>query len=64
MIHRDGSVLARFPHDEAWAGQNLLNSRLMQRVLSEGGTVDGIFARLIDGEERIGAASVLSDVPT
>jgi len=63
MIHRNGSLLARFPYDKARAGQSLINSELMRRVLSEGGTVSGIFIRRIDGEERIGAASVLNDVP-
>jgi diguanylate cyclase (GGDEF)-like protein len=63
MIHRNGSLLARFPHEKARAGQSLINSELMRRVLSEGGTVSGIFIRRIDGEERIGAASVLNDVP-
>jgi diguanylate cyclase (GGDEF)-like protein len=61
MIHRNGALLARFPHDEARAGQNLVNSRLMRRVLSEGGTVSGIFVS--DGEERLGAASALEGVP-
>jgi diguanylate cyclase (GGDEF)-like protein len=63
MIHRNGALLARFPHDEARAGQNLVDSPLMQRVLSEGGTVSGIFVRRIDGEERLGAASALEDMP-
>jgi diguanylate cyclase (GGDEF)-like protein len=63
MIHRDGSLLARFPHDEGRVGQHFINSRLMQRVLAEGGTASGIFVREIDGEERLGAASALSGVP-
>ena len=63
MVHRNGSLLARFPHNEALTGENFSGGSLMRRVLSEGGTISGIFTRPFDGEERLGAASALSGVP-
>jgi Cache domain len=63
MVHRDGTLLARFPHNEARVGKNLSDGPLIQRVLSEGGTISGTFIRPIDGEERLGAVSPLSGVP-
>jgi diguanylate cyclase (GGDEF)-like protein/PAS domain S-box-containing protein len=63
MVHRDGTLLARFPHDEALIGTNLSDGPLIRRVLSEGGTISGTFIRPTDGEERLGAVSALSGVP-
>jgi diguanylate cyclase (GGDEF)-like protein/PAS domain S-box-containing protein len=63
MVHRNGTLLARFPHDEARTGENFSNGPLMRRVLSEGGTISGIFIRPTDRQERLGAVSALSGVP-
>jgi diguanylate cyclase (GGDEF)-like protein/PAS domain S-box-containing protein len=63
MVHRNGTLLARFPHDEARTGENFSNGPLTRRVLSEGGTISGIFIRPTDRQERLGAVSALSGVP-
>jgi diguanylate cyclase (GGDEF)-like protein/PAS domain S-box-containing protein len=63
MVHRNGTLLVRFPHDEARTGENFSNGPLMRRVLSEGGTISGIFIRPTDRQERLGAVSALSGVP-
>jgi len=63
MVHRDGTLLARFPHNNALTGENFSNGSLMQRVMSQGGTIGGIFTRPFDGDERVGAASALKGVP-
>ena len=63
MIHHNGTLLARFPRDRMLSGENFGNGPLIQRALSEGGTISGIFTTPSDGEERLGAASALSGVP-
>jgi diguanylate cyclase (GGDEF)-like protein len=63
MVHRNGTLLARFPNSNALTGENFSNGPLMRRVLSQGGTVSGLFTRPFDGEERLGAASALTGVP-
>jgi diguanylate cyclase (GGDEF)-like protein len=63
MVHRNGTLLARFPHSNALTGENFSNGTLMRRVLSRGGTISGTFTRPFDGEERLGAASALTGVP-
>ncbi len=63
MVHRNGTLLARFPHNDALTRENFRNGPLMQRVLSRDGTTSGIFTSPIDGEEKVGAASALSGVP-
>jgi diguanylate cyclase (GGDEF)-like protein len=62
MVHRNGTLLARFPHDDALTGETF-NGPLMQRVQSQGGTISGLFTRPSDGEERLGAASALNGLP-
>ncbi len=63
MIHHNGTLLARFPRDRMLSGENFGNGPLIQRALSEGGTISGIFTTPSEGEERLGAASALSGVP-
>ena len=62
MVHRNGTLLARFPHNDALTGETF-NGPLMQRVQSQGGTISGLFTRPSDGEERLGAASALNGLP-
>jgi len=62
MVHRNGTLLARFPHNDALTGETF-NGSLMQRVQSQGGTISGLFTRPSDGEERLGAASALNGLP-
>ncbi len=36
MLHRDGTLLARYPHVESMIGQNFLKAPLFQKILSNG----------------------------
>jgi diguanylate cyclase (GGDEF)-like protein len=63
MIHSDGTLLARYPHTEVLAARKFQSPLLVERALSEGGTVSGTFTSAITGQERLGAASILSGYP-
>jgi diguanylate cyclase (GGDEF)-like protein len=63
MYHRDGTLLARYPHIDEMIGRNFATGDGPRRILSdsEHGTV-----RLnspIDGQDRLASARALSDFP-
>jgi diguanylate cyclase (GGDEF)-like protein len=63
MQHRDGTLLARYPHVEEMIGHNLKNGPLLQQRLFGR---DHDVARLIspvDGLERVAASHTLSNFP-
>ncbi|SDT20801.1 bifunctional diguanylate cyclase/phosphodiesterase [Bradyrhizobium canariense] len=62
MLHRDGTLLARYPHVENMIGQNL-NGAPAQKLLQN---ADHGTLRLhspVDGEDRLASARVLSQFP-
>jgi diguanylate cyclase (GGDEF)-like protein len=63
MIHQDGTLLARYPHAESIATGEFQSPPLVRRAIAAGGAVSGTFTSAITGEERLGAASTLSDFP-
>ena len=63
MVHRDGTLLARYPHNESMIGHNFKSGPMFQRVLSQGGTATGVFNSPLDGQDRLGAAYTLSGFP-
>jgi PAS domain-containing protein len=63
MVHRDGTLLARYPHNESMIGHNFKSGPMFQRVLSQGGTATGVFNSPLDGQDRLGAAYTLSSFP-
>ncbi len=62
MLHRDGTLLARYPHIEPMIGRNFGNTSI-QRMLqtSNHGTVRAISP--VDGEDRLASAHALSNFP-
>jgi diguanylate cyclase (GGDEF)-like protein len=63
MMHRDGTLLARYPHAEGMIGRNMAESPV-QRLLSAG--EDHGSMRLIspiDGEDRLASTRALSRFP-
>jgi diguanylate cyclase (GGDEF)-like protein len=63
MHHRDGTLLARYPHVEEMMGRNLKTGPARQRRIFE---MDHDFARLtspIDGQDRLIAARALANFP-
>jgi diguanylate cyclase (GGDEF)-like protein len=63
MIHRDGTMLARYPHSSNAVGHNFRNGPLLQPVLAAGGGTSGVFTSPISGEERVGAVKALDSFP-
>ena len=43
MIHRDGTIIARYPKDDKLIGQNVAKSAAFQRALAMDGNISGRF---------------------
>jgi diguanylate cyclase (GGDEF)-like protein len=63
MLHRDGTLLARYPHVESMIGQNFLKAPLFQKVLSKTNQGSLRLASPVDGKDRLGSARLLNDFP-
>jgi diguanylate cyclase (GGDEF)-like protein len=63
MIHRDGTVIARYPHDAKVIGRNVSNFSAFRRALELGGNVSGRFISDIAGEDKVGAVRSLHHFP-
>ncbi|HTB02593.1 MAG TPA: EAL domain-containing protein [Bradyrhizobium sp.] len=64
MFHRDGTLLARYPHADAMIGQNFGDGPMFQRLLS--GTKKSVTLRMVspvDGVDRLGSARLSDDFP-
>ena len=63
MYHRDGTLLARYPHVDTMIGMNFKTGPVHQRVLSKSdhGTIR--ITSPIDGQERLASARLLSHFP-
>jgi diguanylate cyclase (GGDEF)-like protein/PAS domain S-box-containing protein len=62
-IHRDGTMLARYPHVEAMIGQNFKKAPLLSKILAEGGRQTLRLQSPIDNLARVGSAAELSRLP-
>jgi diguanylate cyclase (GGDEF)-like protein len=63
MYHRDGTLLARYPHVEAMIGQNFMAGPVHQQVLSKSDQGTIRLTSPIDGKERLASARTLSHFP-
>ena len=63
MFHRDGTMLARYPHPEPTVGQNFRNAPLLDKVLTEGGRQTLRVQSPVDGQDRLGSAAALNRFP-
>ena len=63
MFHRDGTMLARYPHVESMVGQKLKTGPLLNKVLAEGGRQTERVQSPIDHQDRLGSAAPLSRFP-
>jgi diguanylate cyclase (GGDEF)-like protein/PAS domain S-box-containing protein len=63
MFHRDGTLLARHPHIDSMIGQNFKTAPLLNNFLSQGGARTLRVQSPVDGQERLGAAGGLSQLP-
>jgi diguanylate cyclase (GGDEF)-like protein len=63
MFHRDGTLLARYPHMDTMIGQNFGNGPFFQDVLSKSDHGTLRQTSPLDGQDRLGAARALNDFP-
>jgi diguanylate cyclase (GGDEF)-like protein len=63
MYHRDGTLLARYPHLEEMLGLNFKTGLVHQQILSKSDHGTMRLTSPIDGLERLAAARALSDFP-
>jgi diguanylate cyclase (GGDEF)-like protein len=63
MIHRDGTVIARYPQDPKVIGGNVANFPAFKRALEFGGNVSGRFVSQIMSEDKVGAVRSLHHFP-
>ena len=63
MFHRDGTLLARYPHMDSLIGQNFADGPFFQNILSKSdhGTMRTVSP--LDGKDRLGAVRALSRFP-
>ena len=63
MIHRDGTIIARYPKDDAMIGQNVADTDVFQRVVALDGNISGRFTGARSSEDKIGAVKSLMHFP-
>ena len=63
MFHRDGTLLARYPHADSLLGQNFAEGAFFKRVLSKADQGTLRFTSPVDGQDRLGAVRLLNDYP-
>jgi diguanylate cyclase (GGDEF)-like protein len=63
MIHRDGTIIARYPNDDDIVGRNVANSPSFQRAMALNGNVSGRFRSTVEAEDRVGAVRSLTNFP-
>jgi diguanylate cyclase (GGDEF)-like protein len=63
MLHRDGTLLARFPHVDAMAGKNLSTGALFQHILPRSPYGTMRLHSPVDGQDRLGSVHELTDFP-
>jgi len=63
MFHRDGTMLARYPHIDSMVGQKFTNAPLLDKVLTAGGRQTLRVQSTVDNMHRLGSAAGLDRFP-
>ncbi|MET3838873.1 EAL domain-containing protein [Bradyrhizobium sp. OAE829] len=63
MIHRDGTIIARYPKDAKLLGVNVAKSPSFQRALALNGNISGRFTSSSQNEDKVGAVRSLMHFP-
>ncbi|HKO71393.1 MAG TPA: EAL domain-containing protein [Bradyrhizobium sp.] len=63
MFHRDGTLLARYPHADLMIGQKLTRAPLLEMVRADGGLQTLRFESSVDWQDRLGSAASLNRFP-
>jgi diguanylate cyclase (GGDEF)-like protein len=63
MIHRDGTIIARYPKDDRLIGHNVADTDAFQRALGLDGNISGRFISARQSEDKVGAVRSLMHFP-
>ncbi|MCK1512684.1 EAL domain-containing protein [Bradyrhizobium sp. 190] len=63
MIHRDGTIIARYPKDDKLIGHSVANTDAFQQALALDGNVSGRFTSARLSEDKVGAVKSLKHFP-
>jgi diguanylate cyclase (GGDEF)-like protein len=63
MIHRNGTIIARYPKDEKLIGHNVADTDAFQRALAQDGNISGRFTTARLSEDKVGAVKSLMHFP-
>jgi diguanylate cyclase (GGDEF)-like protein len=63
MIHRNGTIIARFPKDDSLIGLNIAGTEAFQRALAVDGNLSGRFTSGRLSEDKVGAVRSLVHFP-
>ena len=63
MIHRDGTIIARYPKDDGLIGHNVANTPAFLRALAVDGDISGRFTSERLSEDKVGAVKSLMHFP-
>ena len=63
MIHRDGTIIARYPRTTDVIGHNVANTPAFQRALAVDGNISGRFTSARLSEDKVGAVRSLTHFP-
>jgi diguanylate cyclase (GGDEF)-like protein len=63
MIHRNGTIIARYPQDPKLIGHNVANTEAFQIALARDGNVSGRFTSARLSEDKVGAVKSLMHFP-
>ncbi len=63
MFHRDGTMLARYPHADTLIGKKFTSAPLLNKVLTQGGQQTLRMQSPVDHQDRLGSAAELSHFP-
>jgi diguanylate cyclase (GGDEF)-like protein len=63
MIHRNGTIIARYPRDDSLIGFNVAGTEAFQRALAVDGNISGRFTSARLSEDKVGAVKSLMHFP-
>jgi len=63
MIHRSGTIIARYPKDDGLIGFNVAGSEAFERALAVDGNLSGRFTSARLSEDKVGAVKSLKHFP-
>jgi len=63
MIHRDGTIIARYPKEETVIGRSVAAVPAFQHALTQNGNISGRFRSTVSDDDKVGAIRSLTHFP-